>query len=68
MGKLSLESSEIIDNFVDAKTETDSPRKMPWWVKIILIVLVWWVLIMWWAIVFFAIKAKMNDSWEDEES
>ena len=64
-----VESNDITDHFGDMQGNTESTsRKMPWWLKVILIILVWWVLIMWWAIVFFALKARNGDGWEDDES
>jgi hypothetical protein len=39
---------------------------LPWRLKVILIVLVWWLLVMWWVIVFFSVKARLN-SWGDDE-
>jgi len=39
---------------------------LPTWLKIVLFILVWWLLVMWGIIVFFSIKAKLNNSEEDE--
>ena len=64
-------SSDTITQTRSDATKTanrDSSTKswwLPWRLKIVLIILVWWLLVMWWVIVFFSIKAKLN-SWSDD--
>jgi len=64
----SCNAGEILDHYDDVQWDTSNKSGLPGWVKIIIIVLVWWVLIMWWVITFFAIKARLNNDWEDDES
>jgi hypothetical protein len=40
---------------------------LPSWLKIVLIILVWWLLAMGWVIVFFSIKAKLNSTSDEDE-
>ncbi len=62
----SCNAGEILDHYDDVQWDTSNKSGLPGWVKIIIIVLVWWVLIMWWVITFFAIKARINNDWDEE--
>ena len=59
----------IIENYDKWKTTDTSSSKwgFPLWLKIVLIILVWWLLTMWWVIVFFSIKAKLSSTSESDE-
>jgi hypothetical protein len=66
----SMEIKSVQKNYQESKDNQTSWEKkwgFPTWLKIMLIVLVWWVLTMVWTIVFFSIKARMNSSSENED-
>jgi hypothetical protein len=66
----SMEIKSVQKNYQESKDNQSSwERKwgLPTWLKIMLIVLVWWVLTMVWVIVFFSIKARLNSSSDNEE-
>ena len=68
--KCTQDYSMVIDNnYENWKTDNDVSSKwwFPLWLKIVLIILVWWLLTMGWIIVFFSIKAKLNSSSENDE-
>ena len=48
------------------KNNNQHKSKFPTRLKIVLIILLWWLLAMWGVIVFFSIKAKLNSSEDDE--
>ena len=68
---ISMEVKNIQDNYQESKTNSQSSWEKSGWLparlKIMLIVLVWWLLTMVWIIVFFSIKARMNSSSEDSD-
>ena len=60
----------IQSNYKESKSNTQTSGEKSWfplWLKIILIILVWWVLTMTWIIVFFSIKARLNSTSEGDE-
>ena len=65
----SMEIKSVQKNYQESKDNQSSWEKkwgLPTWLKIMLIVLVWWVLTMVWIIVFFSIKARMNSASEND--
>ena len=62
--------NNIQKNYKESKGDSGSVWEKSWfplWLKIILIILVWWVLTMIWIIVFFSIKAKLSSSSDSDE-
>ena len=66
-----MEINTVQKNYQESKSDPQSSWEKSGWLptrlKIMLIVLVWWLLTMVWIIVFFSIKARMNSSSEDND-
>lgn len=67
---INMELKNIQKNYEDKKDDAqatwDNSGWLPMWLKILLIILLWWVLTMVWLIVFFSIKAKLSSSSEND--
>ena len=64
------EFKQLQTNYNKSQNVSDTSWENGWMpvrLKIILIVLVWWVLSMVWVIVFFSIKARLNSAAENDE-
>lgn len=63
-------NAQIVDNYdklQSGNTEKTSKSWFPLRLKIVLIVLLWWLLTMCWIIVYFSIKARINSASENDE-
>jgi hypothetical protein len=67
----SMDIKSVQQHYQESKSDPQSSWEKSGWLptrlKIMLIVLVWWLLTMVWIIVFFSIKARMNSSSEDND-
>lgn len=62
-----INDPDIQSNYDEWISNPTKKSWMPWRLKIILIILFSWVLIMWGIIIFFAIRARMNNSEDEDE-